>query len=263
MNLAPRGAYHRQMNRNAIFLLLIATAGFAQSDGNPSFDVATVRPVQGDSRTSVLGVDPGNLVMRGYDLSRCLQWAYEMQPEQIEGPGWLNETRFDIVAKAANPVDEEHLRLMLRRLLADRFGLKLHQETRVLPTYEVTLAKDGPRLHDSSAKDASKLLVSARRGDPQFSKDKTGLIAEGARIQDICDKISEPLQRPVVDKTGLKERYDLRIDTTGYILNGDGADPLSLIFTAFEHQLGLKIVAGKDPVEFLVIDAINQTPIDN
>ncbi len=251
------------MSRNAIFLILIAAAGFAQGAENSSFEVATVRPSQGEVRGSVLGVNPGNLVMRGYDLSRCLQWAYEMQPEQIEGPGWLKETRFDIVAKAASPVDEEHLRVMLRRLLADRFGLKLHQETRVLPTYEVTLAKDGPRLHDSSAKDASKLLVSARRGDPQFSKDRTVLIAEGATIQDICDKISEPLQRPVVDKTGLTDRYDLRIDTTGYILNGEGADPLSLIFTAFEHQLGLKIVAAKDPVEFLVIDAVNQTPTAN
>ncbi|HVZ16073.1 MAG TPA: TIGR03435 family protein [Terriglobales bacterium] len=263
MNHAPCGAYHRQMNRNAFILLLIATAGFAQSGENPSFDVATIRPSQEEGRRSVLGVNPGNLVMRGYDLSRCLQWAYEMQPEQIEGPGWLKETRFDIIAKAADPVDEQHLRLMLRRLLEERFGLKLHRETRVLPVYEIVLAKDGLRLHDSSAKDASKLLVSAREGDPQFSEDKTGLIAEGATIRDICAKLSVPLGRPVVDKTGLTDRYDLRIDTTGYILNGDGADPLSLFFTAFEHQLGLKIVAGKDSVEFLVIDAVNETPTAN
>jgi uncharacterized protein (TIGR03435 family) len=186
-----------------------------------------------------------------------------LQPVQIEGPDWLRETRFDIIAKSANPVDENQLRLMLRRLLAERFGMKSHSETRVMSTYEIVLAKDGPRLHDSGGKDASKLLVSARKGDPQFSKDKTGLIAEGATIGDIAGKLSGPLQRPVVDKTGLTEHYDLRIDTTGYILNGEGADPLSLIFTAFERQLGLKIVAGKDPVEFLVIDAITQTPSEN
>lgn len=133
----------------------------------------------------------------------------------------------------------------------------------MLPTYEIVLAKDGLQLHDSSEKDHSKLVVSSRKGDPQFSKDKTGLIAAGATIRDIAGKLAEPLQRPVVDKTGLTERYDLRIDTTGYILNGEGADPLSLIFTAFQRQLGLKIVAGKDAVEFLVIDAANQTPADN
>ncbi|HVV44704.1 MAG TPA: TIGR03435 family protein [Bryobacteraceae bacterium] len=245
----------------AVFALAMGAApGFAE---DPAFEVATIRPSQGDVRGSLLGVNPGNLVMRGYDLSRCLQWAYEVQPPQIEGPDWLRETRFDIMGKTAAPADEAQLRLMLRRLLAERFGLKLHRETRVLPTYEIILAKDGPRLHDSSDKDPSKLVVSARKGDAQFSKDKTGLIAEGATIRDIAGKLSEPLQRPVVDKTGLTEHYDLRINTTGYILNGEGADPLSLIFTAFEHQLGMKLVAGKDPVEFLVIDAVNQTPTEN
>ena len=125
------------------------------------------------------------------------------------------------------------------------------------------LAKDGPRLHDSNDKDPSKLLVSTRKEDPQFSKDKTGLMAEGATIQDLALRLSEPLQRVVVDKTGLTERYDLRINTTGYVLNEESTDPLSLIFTAFQRQLGLKIVAGKDPVKFLVIDAINQTPSEN
>jgi uncharacterized protein (TIGR03435 family) len=252
------------MNRKLLFSVsLLTIAACSLFSASPAFEAATIRPSQGDARRSVLGVNPGNLVMTGYDLSRCLQWAYELQPEQIEGPDWVRETRFDIVAKSADPVDEEQLRLMLRSLLAERFGMKLHSETRVIPTYEIVLAKDGPRLHDSGGKDASKLVVSARKGDPQFSKDKTGLIAEGATISDIAGKLSEPLQRPVVDKTGLTGNYDLRIDTTGYLLNGEGSDPLSLIFTAFERQLGLKIVAGKDPVEFLVIDAINQTPVAN
>ncbi|HEY4086255.1 MAG TPA: TIGR03435 family protein [Bryobacteraceae bacterium] len=250
------------MNRK-ILLFAVWMAAYPVFAQSQAFEVATIRPSEGDVRGSVLGVNPGNLVMRGYDLSRCLQWAYEMQPEQIEGPDWIRDTRFDIVAKSADSADEDHLRLMLRRLIEERFGMKAHRETRVIPTYEIILAKDGPRLHDSSEKDASKLIVSARKGDPQFSKDKTGLIAEGAMISDIAGKLSEPLERPVVDKTGLTEHYDLRINTTGYILNGEGADPLSLIFTAFERQLGLKIVAGKDAVEFLVIDAVNQSPVEN
>lgn len=252
------------MNRKILFAVsVLAIAAYPAFAESPAFDAATIRATPEDMRGSVLGVNPGNLVMRGYDLSRCLQWAYELQRVQIEGPDWLRETRFDIMAKTADPVDEAHLRVMLRRLLTERFGIRMHRETRVLPTYEIVLAKDGPRLHDSSDKDASKLLVSARKGDPQFSKDKTGLVAEAATINDIAGKLSEPLQRPVVDKTGLTEHYDLRINTTGYILNGEGADPLSLIFTAFERQLGLKIVAGKDAVEFLVIDAVNRTPSEN
>lgn len=252
------------MNRKILLAVTaISIATYPLVAQSQAFEVATIRPSQGDVRGSVLGVNPGNLTMRGYDLSRCLQWAYEMQPEQIEGPGWIRDIRFDIVAKGDAQADESQMRLMLRRLLEERFGMKAHRETRVIPTYEIVLAKDGPRLHDSSEKDPSKLIVSPRKGDPQFSKDKTGLVAEGATISDIAGKLSEPLERPVVDKTRLTEHYDLRIDTTGYILNGEGADPLSLIFTAFERQLGLKIVAGKDPVEFLVIDSINQNPAEN
>jgi len=253
------------MNRKiflAISVLAIIVSQGVAAEG-PAFEAATIRLTPDDVAGSTRDVNPGSLVIRGYDLFNILQWAYEAQPAQIQGPDWLRGPRFDILAKSAEPVDEAHLRLMLRRLIEERFGMKMHRETRVLPTYEVMLAKDGPRLHDSNGKDASKLVVSARKGDPQFSKDKTGLIAEGATIADICGKLSEPLQRPVVDKTGLKEHYDLRIDTTGYILNGEGADPLSLIFTAFERQLGLKIVAGKDSVEFLVIDSINQSPAEN
>jgi uncharacterized protein (TIGR03435 family) len=256
---------NRQILSAAAFLAIAACQGLAAQPAaeNPAFDVATIRPTPAEMRGSALSVSPGNLTMRGYDLSRCLRWAYEMQPVQIEGPDWLREDRFDIVAKAPAAADEARLRLMLRRLLAERFGLKLHRETRILPTYEIVLAKDGPRLHDSSGKDASKLLVSERTGYPNFSKDKTGLIAQGVTIREVAGQLSEPLQRPVVDKTGLTERYDLRIDTTGYLLNGEIADPLSLIFTAFQRQLGLKIVAGKDPVDFLVIDAASRTPTDN
>jgi uncharacterized protein (TIGR03435 family) len=244
----------------ASFLALITYSGLSAQE--PAFEAATVRPSQGQVDGSSIAVTPGNLVMRGYDLARCLVWAYDLPPSQIQGPPWLRETRFDIVAKAADAADEVQLRLMLRKLFSERFGMKSHRETRTLPAYELVLAKDGPRLHESSAKDVSKLVVSVAKV-PRFSQDKTGLIAEGVTMRDIADKLSEPLQRPVVDKTGLSERYDLRIDTTGYILNGEGSDPLSLIFTAFERQLGMKIVAGKDTVEFLVIDAANQIPSAN
>jgi uncharacterized protein (TIGR03435 family) len=252
------------MNRKTIFaaclLAIGAYSGLAAQE--PEFAVATVRPSQGLVQGSSMAVTLGNLVIRGYDLERCLVWAYDLPSSQIQGPAWLRETRFDIAAKAPDAADEARLRLMMRTLLTERFGMKLHRERKTLPTYELVLAKDGPRLHDSTAKDSSKLVVSTAKA-PRFSKDKTGLIAEAVTMRDLGDQLSEPLQRPVVDKTGLTDRYDVRIDTTGYLLNGEGADPLSLIFTAFEHQLGLKLVAGKDEVEFLVIDAINQSPAEN
>jgi uncharacterized protein (TIGR03435 family) len=212
---------------------------------------------------------PGTLTVEGSNMNHLLQWAYGVQEFQIPGgPDWFKDTRFTISAKAGDAADDDRLRLMLRTLLAQRFGLKLHHELKDLPTFELTLAKGGPKFHESGPKDASKFLESTTTGDPQFSKDKGGLVAQRVTIAQIAAALAEPLQRPVLDKTGLKGHYDFRIDVTAYLNpGGDGGqpqiDPIVLIFNAFQGQLGLKVEAGKDKVDVLVIDAVNRTPTEN
>jgi uncharacterized protein (TIGR03435 family) len=244
--------------------LLVHSIAFAQPPIlAPSFEVASIRPDPG--RIGSIQDDPGMLTMRGVSLKVCIEWAYNVQAFQVSGPDWLGDSRFAISARATDAANTDRLRLMLRSLLAERFGLKLHHEQRELNVYSLVTAANGPRLHDAGPKDASKFLESTTDGPNNFSEDKTGLIAERVRMADVAAQLAQPLQRPVIDKTDLAGRYDLRIDITPFLSDADAdgkIDMISVIFNAFQSQLGLKLEAGKDTVDFLVIDAANKGPTE-
>jgi uncharacterized protein (TIGR03435 family) len=112
----------------------------------PAFDVASVKlhqPGADDEREGRIDVSPGSLSMRGVRLLRAIRWAYDVQVSQIVGPDWLDCISLDIIAKAGNGVGTDQLRLMLRTLLADRFKVSLHRETREIQSAVLTVAKGG------------------------------------------------------------------------------------------------------------------------
>ena len=174
---------------------------------------------------------PGSVTIRNQHLLFLIQWAYDTPPFQINGPPWLNESRFDVIAKAEGGGDDARLRLMLRTLLAERFGLKTHAEQKEMQVYAVTLAKGGPKFQESKDE-----------GPPVFDRGgPTTLTAHRVTMRDLATQISDPLKRPVLDETGLKGRYDIRIDVSGYLLdqnNGDGSGPppdlMSLLFKGLQ-----------------------------
>jgi uncharacterized protein (TIGR03435 family) len=252
-------------------LLAACTLASAQSASPaPAFDVASIRPTDPDYRGGTISDSPGTLIMRGVSLRTCVEWAYNIRPYQITGPAWLPDIRFDISAKAADPVGIDQLRLMLQTLLANRFGMKVHRETRKLPAFSLVVAPGGPKFHDTGSGNASKFVESTKDGDANFTEDRTGLIAERATMADLTAKLAEPLQRPVVDKTNLKGRYDIRIDLLPF-LNQVGAyeenkanlDVISVIVTAFPNQLGLKLEPTKENVDFVIVDSASKTPTEN
>jgi uncharacterized protein (TIGR03435 family) len=250
-------------------LLLLAFACAAAWAQTPSFEVASVRAVDTDQRQKSIADQPGTLAMRSVTLRDCLQWAYEVEPAQLSGPSWLTELRFDINAKTAGPADIHQLRLMLRTLLSERFEMKLRHEQKELPVYFMVLAPGGPKFHEPGPKDQSKFLQSTGDGPTRLGGDRTGLIAEHVPLFDIAAELSQPLQRPVIDKTGLTGRYDIRIDIAAFMQTaGEGdnhgpVDEMSVIFSAFPSQLGLKLEPGKDTVEFIVVDSADKTPTEN
>lgn len=247
-----------QAHISAIFIL--AAAGCLAQQ--PAFEAASIRPSThagnelnetNDGRDQIR-VSPGLLTIQGVSLRMCIQWAYDIPSAQIEGPDWLKDSGFDIVAKSSNPVDEDHLRLMLRTLLGQRFGLKTHTEHREVQVYELTLAKGGPKFHESTTE-----------GPPLFSGNNGRLVAERVTMTDLAEKISEPLGRPVIDATGLKGRYNIHIDATAYANSGGNGqmDVMSLIFNALQQQLGVKLESRKDSPEILVVDSVEKTPTEN
>jgi uncharacterized protein (TIGR03435 family) len=259
--------------------VLAASAIRAQNSANPAsaaaltFDVASIREnnISTDDHHHIYN-DPSVSHFRTVNLSvkDLIQFAYGLPESQIlGGPPWLDTIMFDIDAKSDPSVDAQlhalsteqarhQKQLMAQALLADRFHLSTHQETRQLPVFALVVAKGGPKFKPSDLDGTSIGTSTGTAGSRIHVQGSDNTIALLAR------EIAQQLGRVVVDKTGINARYDLTLrwtpdDRPAPMLNGT-PDPNAPpdIFTAIQEQLGLKLVSTKGPVSVLVIDHIER-----
>jgi bla regulator protein BlaR1 len=229
---------------------------FAQEQPGPAFEVASVKPAEPSDKPGFLQSAPGRLNLSGVTVRMLIQQAWAISGYRIYGgPSWLDSTRYNIAAKAADGAGNltlDQMRPMLQTLLTDRFRLALHREKRELPLYRLIVSKNGPKLKESAVS-----------GAPQ-SRMATGQITdEKAGMDTLASQLGQQLGRFVVNQTALKGDFDFHVEWTpdpGQNLGGEsetpppaGADGPS-IFTALQQQLGLKLESAKGPVEVLVID---------
>jgi uncharacterized protein (TIGR03435 family) len=214
------------------------------------FDVASVKPNptaepgrQGGLFRENIDTSLGRVTLRNVTLRSCLKWGYNFQDPQIVGPDWLSVERYDIAAKAVGAASEEELRAMLRTLLAERFRLIARMETRTLQVIALTAVH--PKLQESAA-----------AGPGSFRAHKRGVLGLGATMAELAALLSDPLRSPVVDATGLTGRYDFALDYSG------GDDERSATISAVQ-QLGLKLERRKVPMQVLMVDRAEKTPIQN
>jgi uncharacterized protein (TIGR03435 family) len=275
------------MNRDRYILILAAAVVTsavcvpvrAQSSAAPlTFDVASIREnTTHDQHThNSIYNDPSESQFRTVNLSirALLQYAYGLPATQIlGGPSWLDSSTFDIDAKSDATVDaqlhalpdieaRQRKQLMVQTLLADRFQLKTHQETRELPVFNLVLAKGGAKFKPS---DADGTAISSSTGS---GIQRIHVQGSDNTIELLARELAESLGRVVVDKTGIDARYDLTLrwmpaDRPPPMLNGaPDPNPPPDIFTAIQEQLGLKLEPAKGPVPVLVIDHIER-PSEN
>ena len=254
----------------ATLALLPAPPTRAQSKPDPSlaFEVASIKPTQAtDARMHVDPPGGGKLTARNIPLEWLVQFAYKISWNQISGgPGWIMTSRFDISARAENPAaTDDQIRRMTQTLLADRFKLTLHHESKMVQIYSLVLAKPAARpgagLHKAAVCGGASPAASAPCAPFNMS---TGgqLSAEGATIQDFVRVLTDITARPVRDQTGLKGSYNFTLSwTPDQATPGAGGDAHaqpdptgSSIFTALQEQLGLKLQSEKGPVDVIVID---------
>jgi uncharacterized protein (TIGR03435 family) len=221
-----------------------------------SFAVASIRPSAAEvkfERDGKTETAPGTLRMQDVTVSTCIKWAYGVQDRQISGPEWLQSQHYDIVAKADQPVAEDQLKLMLRTLLADRFKLSFHRQSKELRSYVMTVAKSGHKLHESES-DAK----------PSRQNSAIGTTVKATTVKEFGDFLSGPLQTPVVDMTGLDGRYDFVLDFTPYLPEGehvmkvDFANTTGIIIAALQGELGLKLESRKEFVDVLVVEHVEK-----
>lgn len=262
-SLSPK---HRLTSAVITIVAVAAPVMRAQSRADSplaAFDVASIRPAAiwkagGEgSRRSRIEYSPNSLTMRNVDLTDCIQWAYSAKFHQISGPRVSNSVRYDILAKAESSVPVGQLRVMLQDLLAKRFELTLHRETKMLPVYELVIAKHGPRL--PAPKDTNLSPTHAAESLPRVQDGS--FVFEDTTLPEFADKLSllRGIDLPVVDRTGIKGVFDITLKSAAdAILQSDGPS----LFTLVQEQLGLRLVSAKAPVEVLVIDHVGK-PSEN
>jgi len=237
----------------------ISLAAAAQSPASLEFEVASVRPVKGPAGGRVVNllINHGRANITAAALRWIIAQAYDVQTVRVQGgPGWLDSDLFDIVAKAERAdARKEEVQAMVQALLADRFKLSLHRETKELPVYEVAVAKNGPKL--PAANDAENKIFQSGRGR---------VVLQKYSMTAFVNFLSNTLGSPVSDRTALTGLYDFKLEWTDprFQKVGRGGSPqtgspqsmdasLSL-FGAMQEQLGLKMDVKKGPVAVLVVD---------
>jgi uncharacterized protein (TIGR03435 family) len=245
------------------FLLVVPAPG--QTAADPSeiksfrYEVVSVRPSKPGDGMSV-STEPNRLVMGNTTLLGLLFNAFPIRPhDEIPGmPSWGKTAEFDIEAKMEDdlaaqlqklPKDErwEKRQLMLQALLADRFKMRFHFETRERPIYSLQIAKGGFKLKEVAEKDA----------DRGSSWGSGNVEIRGGATKSLAFSLSDVVGRMVRDDTGLTGRYYMVLKWTPEEKQSEG-ELGPTIFTALQEQLGLKLVPAKGPVETLVIDHVEK-----
>jgi uncharacterized protein (TIGR03435 family) len=279
----------------------IADVTAAQVPASPAFEIALIkpRPSSAAGRGATMSVQPGRYTATNVTLRALIVNAYGLESFQLAaGPAWTTSDHFDIVAKvpagaSGAPPDPAQSQLMLRELLADRFKLVMHHESRELPIYALVAARSdkklGPQIHPTTSdcaplaaqstlkekdgKDKSKEQLGApaapqARGQKPpcaMTMEPGRMSASGMAMATIASSLSGSVQRTVVDRTGIPGAFDVKLTWTPDQMPQAGGNPSKNkgakidpngppIFTALQEQLGLKLESAKGPVDVLVID---------
>jgi uncharacterized protein (TIGR03435 family) len=259
--------YKLKVMRASLFLsvlTLLSAAAAGQAPKTLAFEIASVKPSQrqiGADYNNQFTVSPSGITARNATLRRVVSEAYRLQVHQVLGPSWLDQNEYDIEARTGDPVDREKLDRMLRTLLAERFNLKQHGETREMRAYELLTDKAGPKIQPMRSGETAKTGAGFHfHGDMRQFAD---FLAVQLSIP-ILDDPNQPGRAggpttPVLDKTGLTGVYDFTADVRPEL----GTDSFSRWRIALREQLGLRIESSRGQVEVLVVDDAARIPTGN
>jgi uncharacterized protein (TIGR03435 family) len=225
-----------------IVALAVAAQVSSPSTQVSSFEVASVKPVNPPAGPHVVSliIDHGRMNIEAAELRQIVGLAYAIQRVRVlGGPGWADSDQFDVVAKAESAeATRDEIRGMLQTLLAERFKLMVHRETKQIPAYSLVLAKSGPKLKEATPDKKGRVSNAVGPGGEEQT------VFEASPLRILLNMLANNLGSPVVDKTGLDKLYD-------YTFQWPNSD--SSLFASLD-QLGLKLEAKKEFVEVLVMD---------
>ena len=239
------------------------------ADANPSFDVATVKPSDPNNQGKGFGVRGRNFSTRNTSLVDLIEFAYDVHAKQIVGaPDWVDKDKYDIAAvpdKDGTP-SYEQWKGMLQKLLAERFKLTFHKEKRELSVYVLTVGKGGPKNITKSESTAPGFSIPIHPAPGGIMMSMINATMTNFAVFGLQSGV---LDRPVLDQTGLTDKFDFNVTWTpddsqfgGHMKVPPSDNPAPNLFTAIQEQLGLKLEAVKAPADVMVIDHVEK-PSEN
>jgi uncharacterized protein (TIGR03435 family) len=277
------------VTRAALTLLFVggvAVLSAQAPDASPAFEVASIKPAASQPPRVLVQSSPDRFYRATVTLQDLIIYAHRLQGFRIIGaPEWAATERWEVSAKAENAVSPALMARLMQRLLADRFALKTHSETRDLAIHHLVAARGdsrlGPQIKPAEF-DCEPFLTGERRTvdapiDPKtrFSRCATNIGMGGGvrtvRYRGVSSSrlavfLSTAVNRVIIDKTGLSGSYDVELkfqDDTAFIGPGPRRQiEAPSLFTALQEQLGLKLEAARGPVDVLVIDSAERPTPD-
>jgi uncharacterized protein (TIGR03435 family) len=302
-------------------LILAAAASFAQpskfitpatgqATESLTFEVASVKPSAtvlpgsrvffGPPRGGPGTPDPGQITWTHATLKSLLMAAYDVKAFQVSGPDWLDTERFDIAAKVPVGATNEQVNVMYQNLLAERFGVMLHRESKEFQVDDLVIARGGPKLKESAEDPAAPLPPP---GPPTFDKGgelsgpgfvtmimmgsngpSARTVSKAQPLSKLTTMLGNQIGRPVLDKTGLTGKYDFTLEFTPDLKGvafpipppgQPGTEPTAAgpadnasapgpdLAAAVQRQLGMRLVASKAKLDVVVIDKAAKVPTEN
>jgi uncharacterized protein (TIGR03435 family) len=226
------------------------------ADARPTFEVAAIKLADPDEKRDGFDVKGRHVLMENIPVMTMLVFGYGVSPKQVVGvPDWAKSEHWDVdgVPDVEGAPNLAQTQGMVQGLLTDRFGLKVHHETREVAGYALTVAKGGPNIAKS-------------QGDPNGLPRQNSHMNAGQRdikftnntMREFALAMQFYMSEPVVDRTGLTGRWDFELKWTTDETRAPQENAAPGVFTAVQEQLGLKLEAGKMPVDVLVVDAVEK-----
>jgi len=226
------------------------------ADADPVFEVATIKLSDPNASGQGFQISGRYVRVKNKTVNDMISWAYGIHEKQIVGgPAWFTTDRYEIngVPDVAGEPNVTQFRSMIRKVLADRFGLKIHSEKREMPVYALTVAKGGPKLTKSgnTANDLRNQTDDTNGMEMEFDNTSMADFALGI-MQYVLDK-------PVIDQTGIKGKYNFKLKWTLDEIQASSEPNASPgLFTAIQEQIGLKLEPVKAQTDVIVIDHVGR-----
>lgn len=242
-----------------MILTLAATACWGQTPGaRPTFEAASVKPNTSGSNSSSTHGSKGQLVAVNQSMHQLVERAYNVKAFQLTGPDWMDNVRFDVIAKyPENSTNEDRL-VMMRTLLEDRFKLVAHTDTKEMPGYALVIVKGGLKI---------KPVEKVEGGtDSNSTNGAVKFRATSISMKEMASYLARRLNSTVIDSTGNDALFSFQLNwqvdasNTGSV--DRGADEFAAIQDAI-GTLGLHLQTQKVPVQVVVVDHIERVPVEN